>query len=65
MQEEITDERLERQDFVDNAIFSLLQEINPTSQTMSWDIEMIGNIRDVIVRELAKKLGITETEIYL
>lgn len=64
MPDEMTDEQLERQDLVDNAIFSLIQEINPTSQTISWDIEMIGNIRDAIVNELEKKLGITEFEIY-
>ena len=64
MADEMTNEQLERQDFVDNAIFSLIQEINPTSQTISWDIEMIGNIRDAIVNELEKKLGITEFEIY-
>jgi hypothetical protein len=52
MTEEMTDEQLERQDFVDNSIFSLIQEINPTTREISWDIEMIGNVRDVIVDEL-------------
>lgn len=60
----MTNEQLERQDFVDNAIFSLIQDINPTAEAISWDIEMIGNIRDAIVNELEKKLGITEFEIY-
>ena len=64
MADEMTDEQLERQDFVDNAIFSLIQDINPTAEAISWDIEMIGNIRDAIVNELEKKLGITEFEIY-
>ena len=64
MPDEMTDEQLERQDFVDNAIFSLIQDINPTAEAISWDIEMIGNIRDVIVEELQKKSGITEFEIY-
>ncbi len=64
MVDEMTDEQIERQDFVDNAIFSLVQEINPANQEISWDIEMIGKIRDVIVNELEKKLGITEFEIY-
>jgi len=60
----MTDEQLKRQDFVDNAVFSLIQEINPTNRTISWDIEMIGNIRDKLVHELEKKLGISEFEIY-
>ncbi len=60
----MTDEQLERQDFVDNTAFSSIREINPTTREISWDIEMIGNVRDVIVNELQKKLGITEFEIY-
>jgi hypothetical protein len=64
MIDELTDKQLERQDFVDNAIFSLIQQLNPTNQVIDWDIEMIGNVRDVIVRELEKKLGISEFEIY-
>lgn len=64
MADEMTDEQLKRQDFVDNAIFSLIQDINPTAQAISWDIEMIGNIRDTLVHELEKKLGISEFEIY-
>ena len=64
MPDEMTDEQLERQDFVDNAIFSLIQDINPTTEAISWDIEMIGNIRDVILDELQKKLGTKEFEIY-
>lgn len=64
MADEMTDEQLKRQDFVDNSIFSLIQDINPTAQAISWDIEMIGNIRDVILDELQKKLGTTEFEIY-
>ena len=60
----MTDDQLKRQDFIDNSIFSLVQTINPTTQKISWDIEMIGNIRDVVVDELEKKLGISEFEIY-
>jgi hypothetical protein len=60
----MTDEQLKRQDFVDNAVFSLIQEINPTNRTISWDIEMIGNIRDKLVHELEKKLDISGFELY-
>jgi len=61
---QMTEEQLKRQDFIDNSIFSLVQAINPTTRTISWDIEMIGNIRDTVVHELEKKLGISEFEIY-
>jgi len=64
MTDELTDKQLERQDFVDNAIFSLIQQLNPTNQVIDWDIEMIGNVRDSIVEDLQNKLKITEFEIY-
>ncbi len=64
MNREMTDEQLERQDFVDNAIFCLIRNTNPTGKPIDWDIEMIGNIRDGLVGELEKKLGISEFEIY-
>ena len=60
----MTKRQIERQDFVDNKIFALIREINPTARLISWDIEMIGNIRDALVGELEKKLGISEFEIY-
>ena len=60
----MTDEQLRRQDLVDNAVFCLIQNINPTNKPIPWDIEMIGNIRDGLVHELEKKLDITEFEIY-
>ena len=60
----MSDEQIKRQDFVDNAIFELIHRINPTGRQISWDIEMIGNIRDSIISELQNKLGISEFEIY-
>ena len=60
----MTKRQIERQDFVDNTIFALIREINPTARPISWDIEMIGNIRDSLVCELEKKLGISEFEVY-
>jgi hypothetical protein len=61
---EMSDEQIRRQDFVDNAIFELITRTNPTSRQISWDIEMIGNIRDSVINELQIKLGISEFEIY-
>ena len=45
---ELTKTQIERQDFVDNAIFDLLETLNPTDNTLNWDIEIIGTIRDLI-----------------
>ena len=64
MTNELTEKQLERQDFVDNLIFSLIQQLNPTNRVIDWDIEMIGNVRDAVVCELEKKLVISEFEIY-
>ena len=44
----LTKTQLARQDFVDNAIYDLLQEINPSKEKIDWDIEVIGEIRDII-----------------
>lgn len=44
----LTKKQLERQDFVDNAIFELIQTLNPTDEEIEWDIDFIGEIRDVI-----------------
>ena len=60
----MTDEQIERQDSVDNAIFDLIQSVNPTDRHVDWDIDMIGRVRDQIVHALKEKLGISEFEIY-
>lgn len=54
-----------RQDFVDDEIFKLIQRVNPTKQPISWDIEMIGNVRDEIENWIVTKLKIcTERDFY-
>jgi hypothetical protein len=62
MIDELTDKQLERQDFVDNAIFSLIQQLNPTNQVIDWDIEMIGEIHDNIRYWLVERLKICEED---
>ena len=52
----LTDEQIERQDFVDNAIFNLLNEINPTKKELDWNIELIGNVRDCIQKEFTERM---------
>ena len=60
MLDELIDEQLERQDFVDNAVFSLIQEVNPTNKPIDWNIEMIGEIRDNIRYWLVERLKVCE-----
>jgi hypothetical protein len=44
----LSDSQIKRQDNVDNAIYDLLNEVNPSQQKIEWNIEMIGEIRDLI-----------------
>lgn len=63
--DELTKEQLERQDFVDNSIFQLIQSLNPSSKEIEWNIEMIGDVRDVIEQWLVEELKLTsEMEFY-
>jgi hypothetical protein len=62
---ELTQQQITRQDFVANAIFSLIQSINPGNKEIEWDIEIIGEIRDVLKEWLVDKLNLTtEQEFY-
>ena len=45
-----------RQDYVDGEIFKLIQTLNPTEISIRWDIEMIGDVRDVIDDWIVAKL---------
>jgi hypothetical protein len=59
---ELTDKQIHRQDFVDSAIFQLVQTVNPTDRSIEWNIEMIGEIRDVIREWLVEKMKITDEQ---
>jgi hypothetical protein len=53
---ELTKTEIERQDFVDNSIFDLIKILNPTEKEIQWNIEIIGEIRDVIFDWLVDNL---------
>ena len=57
---EMSDEQIGRQDFVDNAVFQLINDINPTSKKLSWNIEMVGEIRDNVRQWLVERLKICD-----
>lgn len=61
---ELTSQQIERQDFVDNAIFELINELNPSEKELEWDIEIIGEIRDAIQSQLVEKGFCTEQDFY-
>ena len=61
----LTKKQIERQDFVDNQIFELMQKLLPASRTIEWDIEAIGEIRDAIRAQVVdKKRVISEAQFY-
>ena len=61
---ELTGQQIERQDFVDNAIFNLINELIPSDKEMEWDIEFIGVVRDAIQTRLVEKGICSEHEFY-
>lgn len=61
---ELTSQQIERQDFVDNAIYELINLVVPTNQEIPWDIEVIGDVRDVIQQKLVERGISTEQEFY-
>lgn len=54
----LTKRQIARQDFVDNQIFTLINSFLPLSKQIEWDIELIGNVREVICEEIVEKLKI-------
>lgn len=57
---ELTNKQIERQDFVDNRIFELIEEINPSQTEIDWDIEVIANVRETIRIWLVEELKLTD-----
>lgn len=55
----LTKKQLARQDFVDNKIFELMQELAPNKKKLKWDIDAIGSIREMVRKYLVneKKLS--------
>lgn len=51
----LTRQQIERQDFVDNHIFELMQKLLPPPKQIQWDIEVIGAIRDAMQKQIVDK----------
>jgi len=45
---ELSVTQLSRQDYVDNCIFRLLNELNTNEEALDWNIEQIATIREAI-----------------
>ena len=51
----LTKQQIERQDFVDNQIFELMQKLLQPSKQVGWDIEAIGAARDAIQEQIVDR----------
>lgn len=60
----LNESQIKRQDFDDNAIFSLIQSLNTTDNVIDWNIEMIGEIRDVLTEWYVHRLRITTEQTF-
>lgn len=61
---ELTALELDRQDYVDNQIHSLIVALAPEKALIPWNIEMIGAIRDELKTWIVDKLGLCEEEAF-
>ena len=61
----LSEEQIKRQDFVDNEIYDLVKRLIPSTREIDWDIEMIADIRDTIQHWLVDRYKIVdELEFY-
>ena len=61
----LSDDQIRRQDFVDNQIYDLVKRLTPSTREIEWDIEMIGDIRETIQHWLVDRYKIAkELEFY-
>lgn len=60
----LTKKQIDRQDFVDNQIFELMQKLLSPSNQIDWDIEVIGAIRDEIRKQVVDKKIMSEMQFY-
>jgi len=51
-------QKIERWDLVDNSIFELLNNLNPTDKKINWDIKIISEIRLLIQSYFVDELEI-------
>ena len=56
----LSENQIKRQGFVDNQIYDLVERLIPSTGEMKWNIEMIGDIRDTIQHWLVDKYKIVD-----
>jgi hypothetical protein len=61
---ELDESQIAIQDFVDNAIYELIQRLNPSQKTINWDIEMIADVREKIRYWLVERYNLTDEKTF-
>ncbi len=62
---ELTKKQIERQDFVDDSIFQLLQSLTPSNKDIDWNLEIIGDVRCCVQHWLVEELkAVNDIEFY-
>ena len=64
MIQELTDKEIERQDYVDNRVYELLNDLLPAGNKLNWDIEIIGAIRDAVQVQITDRKLMNEAAFY-
>ena len=64
LEQELSNEQIARQDYVDNKIFDLLNDLIPSDEQLDWDINAIGQVRDAVCNVLTEKQMCTEQDFY-
>ena len=59
---QLTKRQINRQDFVDNQMFELIQKLLPPSKQIDWNVEVIGAVRDTIREQIVDKQKIVSEE---
>ena len=55
-------QKIVQQDWVDNCIFDLITELSPSSEMIVWDINVIGEIRDILQNYFVNILELCDKE---
>ena len=64
MIQELTDKEIERQDYVDNRVYELLNDLLSAGKTLHWDIGIIGAVRDAVQIQITARKLMSEAEFY-
>lgn len=54
----LTQKEINRQDFVDNAVFDMIKLLNPSGKQIQWNIEFIANVRDSVEALFVERTGV-------